>query len=96
MLSALEVSAGQWLSAIALPFVNGYIFPAVFFGFHYSGKIWTHLDSFLVRFTGMAGMNAALYLLVWFRFTGAFLLGPFGGGIIQFQRYRKTISQQES
>lgn len=95
VISAMAISERQWLMALWPPIVYPCFFPAVFFGFHYGGKIWARLAVFAERFEGMAGMIAAICVLA-VRLTIAIYAGVFGGGIVQFLRYRKMVAFQES
>jgi hypothetical protein len=88
-------SAGSWGFAIAAPIIYGYLFGAIFFGWHYGGRIWNSLGGMVGRSSGNAGFVGAILLLS-LRLMVAMTLGVFGGGIIQFLRYRKMIDFQRS
>ncbi len=91
----MAASEKQWAFAVAAPFIYPYMFAAVFFGWHYGGKIWTRLVKFIDHMTGMTGFVASILLLS-LRLTAALILGIFGGGIVQYRRYRDILKFQQS
>jgi hypothetical protein len=88
-------SSGAWGFAILAPFIYGYLFGAIFFGWHYGGRIWSSLGSMVSNSSGNAGFVGAILLLS-LRLMVAMTVGVFGGGIVQFLRYRKMIAFQRS
>jgi len=88
-------SAGNWGFAIMAPVIYGYLFGAIFFGWHYGGRIWKLAWGMVQGASGNAGFVGAILLLS-LRLMVAMTLGVFGGGIIQFLRYRKMIDYQRS
>ena len=94
-MSFAAISERQWLMALWPPIVYTYFLPAIFFGWHYGGKIWTRLAKFADHFDGFAGLMAGLLLLS-IRLTFAIYAGVFGGGIIQYLRYRKLVEQHRA
>jgi hypothetical protein len=94
MIASQSASRNDWGFAIAAPFIYTYLFAAVFFGWHYGGKIWTTLSSISDHFSGLGGFVATIVVLS-IRFWLAVFLGAFGGGITQYLRYRKIISSQK-
>jgi hypothetical protein len=88
-------SSGGWGFAILAPFIYGYLFGAIFFGWHYGGRIWSSLGSMVSNSSGNAGFVGAILLLS-LRLMVAMTVGVFGGGIVQFLRYRKMIAFQRS
>jgi len=85
----------QWAMALWPLIVYPYFFPAVFFGWHYGGRVWVRMAGFVDRFDGMAGLIAAAFFLG-LRLTVAIYGGVFGGGIVQFLRYRKILALRDS
>jgi len=93
-IASSAASTNNWGFAVAAPVIYTYLFGAIFFGWHYGGKIWTGLASFVDRLTGTAGFVGVILLLS-VRLWVAVLLGVFGGGIVQFLNYRKIINQRK-
>lgn len=95
LIAFAAASGHNWGFALVAPLVYTYLFAAVFFGWHYGGKIWKHLASAVDRMTGAAGLAGSVLLLS-LRFTVAIMLGVFGGGIVQYLRYRNILKFQQS
>jgi len=89
------IASGSWYLAPLALCVYAYAFPAIYFGWHYGGKIWEKLFRFTDSFHGTAGFIAAMVALS-MRLAAAFYIGIFGGGIVQFRRYRQIVGFHES
>lgn len=94
-LTASVIAVGDWWAAPFTLVAYSYVFPAVFFGWHYGGRVWVWLFKFTDYFHGMAGFIAALIALA-IRLTAAIYIGIFGGGIVQFLRYRKLLALHQA
>lgn len=88
-------SEGNWAFAIGAPIIYGYLFGAIFFGWHYGGRIWTGLASMVDRARGSGALVGGILLLS-FRLMVAMTIGVFGGGIVQYLRYRRMVDLQRS
>lgn len=95
LIASNAASAHNWGFAVAAPFIYAYLFAAVFFGWHYGGKIWKGLATAVDHMTGTAGLVGSIFLLS-VRLAVAVMLGVFGGGIVQYLRYRNILKCRQS
>jgi len=92
---ASSATTESWAFRILAPVIYAYFFPAVFFGWHYGGKIWKGLATMADGFSGTAGLVASIFLIS-FRLMVAAVLGVCGGGIMQYLSYRKIVNAQRA
>lgn len=93
VIASQAASENNWAFAITAPIIYMYLFPAVFFGWHYGGKIWKALDPVSDHFSGVVGLGITFFVLSVRLFVAVFL-GAFGGGIMQYLNYRQIINLQ--
>jgi hypothetical protein len=93
------LQAGQIGPALAVLVAYPYGFPAIYFGWSYGGHIWTRMFNWFDRvFEHQSGLTYlfAMGIFLGIRFYGAFIIGLFGGGIVDFLRYRRLVTLHQT
>lgn len=77
------------------PILGAYSFFALFWGWHYGGKVWLGISRALDTLFSGIPLAGPVFLFV-IRLTFAAAIGGAGGGIIQFMRCREIVKRYAS